>query len=56
MSVYKDAKKVTQDEITYIEVSIDGIMSVVPMSEGNRHYEEILKQVDAGDLTIADAD
>ena len=56
MAVYKDAKKVTQDETTYIEVSIDGIMSVVPMSEDNRHYSEILKQVADGDLTIKDAD
>jgi hypothetical protein len=23
---------------------------------GNRHYEEIMRQVDAGTLTIADAD
>ena len=56
MTVYKDAKKVTADEISYIEVSIDGIMSVVPMSEDNKHYVEILEQVDAGDITIADAD
>ena len=47
---------VTQDETTYIEVSIDGIMSVVPMSEDNTHYSEILKQVADGDLTIKDAD
>ena len=56
MTVYKDAKKVTQDETTYIEVSIDGIMSVVPMSEDNKHYVEILERVESGDLTIADAD
>ena len=56
MTVYRDAKRVTQDEKTYIEVSIDGIMSVVPMSEENTHYTEILEQVDAGNLTIADAD
>ena len=28
----------------------------VPIDEDNRHYAEILKQVDAGTLTIADAD
>lgn len=28
----------------------------VPMVAGNRHYDEIMKQVAAGDLTIADAD
>ena len=57
MTVYKDAKKVTiQDETAYIEVSIDGIISSVPMSEDNKHYVEILEQVESGDLTIADAD
>lgn len=56
MTVYKDAKKVTQDDMTYIEVSIDGIISSVPMSEDNKHYVEILEQVESGDLTIADAD
>jgi len=28
----------------------------VPLAPGNRHYDEIMKQVAAGDLTIADAD
>ena len=28
----------------------------VPLDPANRHYAEILKQVDAGTLTIADAD
>ena len=28
----------------------------VPLNPANRHYAEILKQVDAGTLTIADAD
>lgn len=28
----------------------------VPIDEFNRHYAEIMKQVDAGTLTIADAD
>jgi len=56
MTAYKDAKKVTQDEMTYIEVSINGIMSVVPENLENTDYAEIMRQVAAGDLTIADAD
>jgi hypothetical protein len=28
----------------------------VPISSDNRHYAEILRQVEAGTLTIADAD
>lgn len=35
---------------------IDGQKLVVPLSVGNRHYAEILRQVDAGELTIADAE
>ena len=36
--------------------TIDGVEWGVPMSESNRHYAEILRQVEAGTLTIADAD
>ena len=28
----------------------------VPIDENNRHYKEILRQVDAGTLTVAEAD
>tara|TARA_R100000455_G_C6178543_1_gene57258 strand:- start:15 stop:200 length:186 start_codon:yes stop_codon:yes gene_type:complete len=36
--------------------NIDGQELYVPTDPANRHYAEILKQVAAGDLTIADAD
>jgi len=39
-----------------ITAVIDGKTVSVPMSEGNRHYAEIMRQVEAGTLTIADAD
>jgi hypothetical protein len=35
---------------------IDGVTVGVPLQAGNRHYTEIMRQVDAGELTIADAD
>ena len=35
---------------------IDGVTVGVPLQAGNRHYDEIMRQVAAGDLTIADAD
>ena len=38
-----------------IQATIDGTVWSVPISVGNRHYDEIKKQVDAGTLTIADA-
>ena len=39
-----------------IIATIDGTEMSVPLDPANRHYAEILRQVDAGDLTIADAD
>jgi len=39
-----------------ISATIDGEFWSIPISEDNRHYAEILKQVADGDLTIADAD
>ncbi len=45
-----------KDEIGSIKATIDGEQMGVPISEGNRHYDEIMKQVKAGTLTIKDAD
>ena len=39
-----------------IIATIDGEQVTVPVQSGNRHYDEIMRQVAAGDLTIADAD
>jgi len=39
-----------------ISIVIDGKTFCVPPSADNRHYAEILKQVDAGTLTITAAD
>ena len=42
---------------TSIKATIDGEVVFVPNnSPGNRHYDEIQRQVAAGDLTILDAD
>jgi hypothetical protein len=38
-----------------IKATIDGQELSVPLDPANRHYAEILKQVEAGTLTIADA-
>ena len=43
-------------EHTNIKATIDGIEMFVPLDPANRHYAEILRQVEAGTLTIADAD
>ena len=44
------------DEPSVIKANIDGIEISVPIQPANRHYAEILKQVEAGVLTIADAE
>jgi hypothetical protein len=44
------------NEITNIKAIIDGVEIFVPIAVGNRHYDEIMRQVEAGTLTIADAD
>ena len=41
---------------TGIEVVVNGITMSVPLDPANRHYAEILLQVEAGSLTIQDAD
>jgi len=39
-----------------IKATIDGTEMFVPLETGNRHYDEIMRQVAAGTLTIEDAD
>jgi len=39
-----------------IKATIDGQEMSVPKDPNNRHYVEILRQVDAGTLTLEDAD
>jgi len=43
-------------EAIAIKVTIEGVEMFVPLSAGNRHYDEIMRQVEAGTLTIQDAD
>ena len=39
-----------------INAIIDGITVSVPLDPANRHYAEIMRQAEAGELTIADAE
>jgi hypothetical protein len=39
-----------------ILATINGVVMGVPLDNRNRHYAEIMRQVDAGELTIAPAD
>ena len=39
-----------------VKATIDGQEMSVPLDPANRHYAEILRQFEAGTLTIADAE
>lgn len=39
-----------------LKATIDGVETFVPCKPANRHYFEIMRQVEAGTLTIAEAD
>ena len=44
------------NDTSIIKCVIDGTEMFVPTDPDNRHYAEILKQVEAGTLTIEDAE
>ena len=52
----KYSKVVDSDSPNVVNCVFDGEQLSVPMNIANRHYAEIMRQVDAGELTIADAD
>ena len=39
-----------------IQATIDGIQMSVPLDPANRHYAEIMRQVEAGELVIQEAE
>ena len=51
-----DENKKTIKHNVSITANIDGETMSVPIEAGNRHYDEIMRRVEAGELTIADAD
>ena len=46
----------TDGELQSVSCTIDGVTWSVPMDLDNTHYAEIMRQVDAGELTIQDAE
>ena len=45
-----------EEKNSSIKATIDGVECYVPIDEANTDYAEIKRQVDAGELTIEDAD
>tara|TARA_B100000530_G_scaffold98382_1_gene61009 strand:+ start:197 stop:403 length:207 start_codon:yes stop_codon:yes gene_type:complete len=57
ININNDDGSVSPDGVNQgVVASIDGVTMHVPLDLANTHYAEILRQVDAGTLTIADAD
>ena len=52
----KYLKDLISEKINTIEIVMDKQTYFVPMKEGNRHYDEIMRQVDSGTLTIEEAE
>jgi len=50
---YRATAENSQDRIVAI---IDGKKLIVPINPANRHYAEIMRQVEAGTLTIEEAE
>ena len=46
----------TKSVAIFIQVKGQAMEWAVPIDDSNTHYQEIKRQVDAGTLTIADAD
>ena len=53
---YVVASDMGDTENSGVIATIDGVELSVPLDPANRHYAEILKQVEAGDLVIQDAE
>jgi hypothetical protein len=49
-------KNIITEKNDSINAVFDGQLIFVPIDPNNRHYAEILKQVEEGKLTIKDAD
>ena len=51
-----NANTIADSDNQAIIAVIDSIPMTVPLSTNNRHFIEIMRQVNAGELTIAEAD
>jgi len=56
MNITQAQYTTTDSDIVSIVATIDGITISVPLDPANRHYDEIMRQVEAGTLTIAEAE
>jgi len=53
---YNKIPPAAANQLEGVKATVDGVDLHIPADPDNRHYAEILRQVAAGELTIADAD
>jgi hypothetical protein len=53
---YKESTSDWGAKAKAIQATIDGVVCSIPIAEGNRHYDEIMRQVADKKLTIKEAD
>jgi len=53
---YAPNHPITGEASQSVIATVNGVELHVPANPANRHYAEIMRQVEAGELTIADAD
>ena len=56
MNIASAAYRTVREGVQNIDAVIDGIEYVIPLDPANRHYAEIMRQVEAGELTIEEAE
>ena len=56
MNIISAHYNVFDGENVSIQATIDGITMSVPLDPANRHYAEIMRQVEEGTLVIQEAD
>lgn len=53
---YTPNHPITGEASQSVIATVDGVELHIPADPANRHYAEIMRQVEAGTLTIAEAD
>jgi len=56
ITMAKYTRDADTNEVLSLVATIDDQHFIVPVDPSNRHYAEIMRQVDAGELTIQEAD
>ena len=56
ITMAKYTRDADTNEVLSLVATIDDQHIIVPVAPANRHYAEILRQVEAGELTIQEAE